>query len=153
MAREICFNKIPEGKLTAGWGSTRAPSEHAGGSAGNPSSIDVHLRSMPPRTHHTRGRPAEKLNADELRATRERMNRAGAEFLKIDMETALTFVQIARETGNDSRKRRNVRAARTAHDTALKLMPKLDLTVEDAQVLKSRLGRLRSELEALGESF
>lgn len=108
---------------------------------------------MVPKRNRTRGHPAATPTVDELLDTRNRMNRANAEFLKIDTETALTFLQIARDTDNNSRKQRNCRAARRAYDTALKLMPKVDLTVEEIHLLMGRLDQLKLELKALGESF
>ena len=108
---------------------------------------------MLPKRTRTRGHPAAAPTVDELLATRDRMNRANAEFLKIDTETALTFIQIARQTDNNSKRQPNRRAARRAYDTARKLMPKVDLTVEDIHLLMGRLDQLRLELKALGESF
>ena len=43
-----------------------------------------------------RGHAAAKPTVDEWLASVDRMNRASAEFLKIDLDTALTFLQIAR---------------------------------------------------------
>lgn len=80
------------------------------------------------------------------------MNRASAEFLKIDLETALTFVKIARQTPDDVRKKRNCRAARRAYETVMRFIPKVELNPQDAQVITLALNQLRSDLEALGEA-
>lgn len=90
---------------------------------------------------------------DELLAARERMNRASVEFLKTDLETALTFVQIARQTTDASRRRRTCRAARKAYDTLERFVRKVDLSAENGQHLTLGLKRLRYELEGLGEVF
>jgi len=96
---------------------------------------------------------AVKPTVDEFIGARERMNRVSTEFLKIDLETALTFVKIARQTRDDVRKQRNCRAARRAYETVRQLANKVVLNGDDAQLLARHLTQLRSELEALGETF
>lgn len=93
---------------------------------------------------------AVKPTIDELIVSRERMNRASAEFLKLDIQTALTFLTIARQTQDDTRQQRNLRSARKAYDTVLRLMDRVILSDEDARIVKSGLERLRSELSGLG---
>src|SRR5215469_9950215 len=100
-----------------------------------------------------RGHAAAKPTVDELLASRERMNRASAQFLKLDLQTALTFVGIARQTRDQVRKKRNCMAARRAYDTVVRLADKVPLEVEDRQTVSRGLKRLRTELEALGEVF
>ena len=90
---------------------------------------------------------------DELLAGRERLNRVSADFLKVDLETALTFVKIARETRDASRRNRNLRAARKAYDTVHAFVRKIALEAQESQVIHGRMTRLKSELEALGETF
>jgi len=90
---------------------------------------------------------------DELLASRERMNRASAEFLKTDLETALTFVKIARQTGDDVRRKRTCRAARKAYETLTKFVNKVELRTEHARQVSLGLQQLKSELEGLGEVF
>ena len=90
---------------------------------------------------------------DELLDTCEEVNRVGADFLKVDLKTALIFVKIARETADDFQKRRNRWAARTAYETVVNLFTKINLTTEDCLVVKHGLDRLKSELETLGETF
>ena len=79
------------------------------------------------------------------------MNRASADFLKIDVQTALTFVNSARQTSDPDRKRRNREAARRAYQTVTKLMKRVNLNEEDMRTLVRGLEQLRSELEQLGE--
>jgi hypothetical protein len=100
-----------------------------------------------------RGHPAPAPTIDELLASRERMNRASTEFLKIDLETALTFVKIARQTCDSVRKARNRLAARKAYDTVAKLVAKVRLNDTDHQIVTDGLRELKKELEALGEQF
>ena len=79
------------------------------------------------------------------------MNRARADFLKIDVETALTFLRSARQTSDVARKKRNCNAARRAYGTVTKLMERVTLSEEDVRTLVVGLEQLRSELEELGE--
>ena len=59
---------------------------------------------MGSRQQRTWGHPASKPTIDDLLASRERMNQTSTEFLKIDLETALTFADIANHSVNDSRR-------------------------------------------------
>lgn len=52
-----------------------------------------------------------------------------------------------------AKKKRNRRAARTAYETVVKLLTKIELTTEDGLVLKQGLDRLKFELQTLGETF
>jgi len=96
---------------------------------------------------------AAKPTMDELLASRERMNRVSVEFLKADLETALTFVQIARQTSDDCRRMRTCRAARRAYETLEKFFSRVDLGTENGRQLGLGLKHLRTELEGLGEVF
>ena len=108
---------------------------------------------MVPKKHRLRGYPARRPTVDELLATRERMNRVSADFLKTDLNTALTFAKIARETDNEVRRKRNCYAARKAYETVVKVLTRIDLKVEELVDVKRGLDQLKGELEALGETF
>lgn len=94
-----------------------------------------------------------KPTMDELLASRERMTRASVEFLKTDLETALTFVKIARQTRDDVRRKRTCRAARKAYETLTKFVKKVDLSAENGRRISLGLEQLKAELESLGEVF
>ena len=96
---------------------------------------------------------APKPTIDELLASRSRLNRVSADFLKVDIETALTFASLALQTGNSEKKQRNCRAARKAYDTVVSLIDRVTLDQNDAQFLSRNLRRLKSELVQLGEVF
>lgn len=109
---------------------------------------------MPRKTRHPEPASAEvKPTVDELLANVRRLNRATVDFLKVDVETALTFSGIALQTDNSVKKERNQRSARKAYDSVLKLAEKVDLTDQDVQTLSRNLARLKSELQTLGEVF
>jgi len=97
------------------------------------------------------GCAAAKITFDEILASRDRMNRTSMDFLRIDLDTALTFSSVALQTDDMSKKHRNQRAARRAYDTVLRLIKKVTLTDAEARVFAQSLGRLKSDLENLGE--
>lgn len=104
-----------------------------------------------PRKQQLRGHAAVRPTVDELLGSVERLNRASADFLKIDLKTALTFTKIARQTQDGTRRERNRMEARHAYDTVLKLVPKIDLSKDEARTITKGLTQLRSELRELGE--
>jgi hypothetical protein len=101
----------------------------------------------------TWGYAAPKPTIYELLASRERMNRVSVDFLKIDLEIALTFARIAGQTRENSRRKGNCRSARRAYDNVVNLIQKVDLNSGDCQALQRKLAQLKTELEALGERF
>jgi hypothetical protein len=105
------------------------------------------------KQQRTNGHPAARPTIDQFLASRDRMNRASAEFLKIDLETALTFVTIARQAHDSARKERNCRAARKAYDTVVKLFGRVELNDMDRQVVMDGLLQLQKQLVELGEQF
>jgi hypothetical protein len=99
------------------------------------------------------GYPAARPTLEEMIGVRKQVTRASTDFLKIDLETALTFCDIARKTDNQERQQRNRRAARKAYDTVLRFMRKTPVSAADSRKLESTIQRLKSELESLGEVF
>ena len=72
-------------------------------------------------------------------------------FLKTDLNTALTFSAIALQARETSKRERMREHARKAYDTVVRLMRRVELTPPDAQFLARNLKRLRAELISLGE--
>lgn len=99
----------------------------------------------------TSGHPAAKPTMDEMLALRSRFNKASTDFLKLDLNTALTFTRLARESDNEIKRERNRRSARKAYDTVLRLKQKISLNEGDAKQISENLERLKSELISLGE--
>jgi len=81
------------------------------------------------------------------------VNRTTLDFLKVDVQTGLTFTGIALQTEDSIKRQRNCRSARKAYDTVLKMIKKVDISENDARILYRNLHRLRSELVSLGEVF
>lgn len=94
-----------------------------------------------------------EVAVEELRDTRERLERTRAEFLKVDLQTALTFTGIALRTTSGEKKQRNLRAARKAYDSIGRLLQKTELEEAEAHELNRDLQRLRAELIDLGEAL
>lgn len=99
------------------------------------------------------GYPAPKPTVDELLASVARHNKTGTDFLKADLEAALTFADIARTAEDAEERERNRRAARRAYDTIVRLINKVELNSEDANVMRSKLARLKSDLSGMDETF
>ena len=108
---------------------------------------------MTSRKKRSIGHPASIPTTEELLATRELVNRAAVDFLKVDVETALTFLFSARNTDDKARQKRNRKAARRAYDTVTKLMRRVKLSDQDARTIIVGLEQLRSELQDPGEVF
>ena len=81
-------------------------------------------------------------------------NRQGAEFLKVELKTGLTFAKIAlgEEAGSEERFK-NLANARKAFETVLRLRERfISPNAAAAREIKDALDRLRSALEELGEN-
>jgi hypothetical protein len=79
------------------------------------------------------------------------LNATNAEFLKIDVETALTFSGLALETDNPEKRNRNRKNARKAYDTILRLWVNVIFTPTEEGWMHEKMGHLKSDLELLGE--
>ena len=77
-------------------------------------------------------------------------NAVSVEFLKTELETGITFANLALSARHEDRLERTKANARKAYDTALKFKDKLKL--EKAAELNSLVKDLRNKLQDLGES-
>lgn len=91
--------------------------------------------------------------AAALANTQQQFNRAGTDFLKVDVATALTFADAALNADTPEKKRRNQRSARKAYDTVLRMSKKVSLPSKDAEELHHSLTQLKASLRRLGEIF
>jgi hypothetical protein len=97
---------------------------------------------------------AKRPTVDELLSVSAQLNRTSTDFLKVDLETALTFSSIALQSLDDPIKRqRNRRNARRGYDVIVRLMVRVSLTEDDARHIDLNLQRLKRELQQLGETF
>src|SRR5262245_369755 len=88
-----------------------------------------------------------------LTTTGEQLNATSADFLKIDVETGLTFSGLALETDNKEKKERNRKNAREAFNTILRFWDNVDFSPHDEAYIHEKMGQLKSDLELLGEKF
>jgi hypothetical protein len=77
----------------------------------------------------------------------------GGEFLAADLDLALTLMDVAETTRNKERAQRDHQNARTAYDTALRLLPKLQLGAAQRNELDKKLAALKARLMAAGQGF
>ena len=94
-----------------------------------------------------------RATMDEIHASEARLNQTSADFLKVDMETALTFCEIARDTEDPKKRLRNRQHARVGYDTIRRLIDKVTLTQVETREMDRKMEMLRSQLQALGEPF
>ena len=96
---------------------------------------------------------APRPTTGDLLATAAESNRVSIDFLKVDLQTALTFSELALQSPDGIKRNRNRRNARRGYDTILRLIDKVSLSDSDARSLGGQLLRLKSDLEELGETF
>ena len=117
--------------------------------------IGEHPISVPEKSRSTR-KPrltVPKPTVADLVDTAQQFNRAGTDFLKVDVATALTFSETALATDDPDKRQRNQKSARKAYDTIVRMAQKITLQKEDARQLKEALHQLQANLVRLGESF
>lgn len=105
------------------------------------------------KEERTFGHPVANRTISELLASRERMNRASSDFLKVDLKTALMFTASASQYRDRLSSGRNRQAARRSYEVLLHLIPRVQLSVEDSEIISRGMRRLKAELQALGEAF
>jgi hypothetical protein len=100
-------------------------------------------------------RPASRTKklTQQLSDTGKQLNATNADFLRIDVETALTFTRLALGTDNPEKKERNCKNARKAYDTILSLRRSVTFTPRQETYMREMLNRLRDELKSLGEKL
>ena len=87
--------------------------------------------------------------ADFLRSSD--LNTTSIEFLLTDLETALTFMDVAQTSGDQEIKQRNHKNAHLAYDTVIGLLSKVKPTAAQQQAIDEKLTLLKARLEAVGE--
>ena len=94
---------------------------------------------------------ATRISLDQYLSAIEDANTASVNFLKIDLETALTFSQMALRTSDPTGRHRNARAARRAYDTIMRLREQVHPGRVDSELLSKNLRLLKADLVRLGE--
>jgi hypothetical protein len=100
-------------------------------------------------------RPPVSMQAatDGLTKTGQQLNSTNVDFLKIDVETALTFTKIALEADDREKRDRNRKNARKAYDTILHLRNKVEFSPSQDKYMNEKLERLKRDLITLGEKL
>ena len=81
------------------------------------------------------------------------LSNIGFEFLRTDLDTALTFMNVADSTGDAEMQQRNHENARRAYDTVVRLKQNLSLDDTQNKELAEKLGVLKSRLQNAGQQF
>jgi hypothetical protein len=79
------------------------------------------------------------------------LNAASVKFLLTDLDTALTFMDVADVTGLEETMQRNHANARKAYDTILHLMKKVTMTAQEQEEMHNKLALLKARLVAVGK--
>src|SRR5262249_19038996 len=93
--------------------------------------------------------PSGNLTTGDLAETKKTLNAVTADFLKVDVETALTFSGMALETDNPEKRERNRSNARKAYDTICRFSKKVQFTREQEIYISEMMVRLKDHLEQL----
>jgi len=94
-----------------------------------------------------------EYHLDEVRKTLSDAHQAGIDFLIVDLETALTFLNTADASQQAETAQRCRRNARKAYDTVLGFAEKLELTPSERQAVDIKLKAVKGRLESSGEEF
>jgi hypothetical protein len=81
------------------------------------------------------------------------LNQTRTEFLITELSLGLTFAGIALGSNDEAKRKRNCKNARTAYDAILRFIGQVTLTPADSKRLKNGMELLKSQLQALGETF
>ncbi len=86
---------------------------------------------------------------------RNDLNKNALNFLRTDLDTAMTLMRIAGESEEGSEKReRNLRNARNAYDAVTRIRSRVGETTDvEREELDRKIAELRAALESFGEVF
>lgn len=86
-----------------------------------------------------------------VRATRESANRAGSEFLLTEVDTGITFANLALATKDGEKRHRNTANAVTAYTAIVRFMDRVVFTDAEASQFRNSFGLLKDKLLQLRE--
>ena len=81
------------------------------------------------------------------------LNQTGVEFMLIDLDLAMTFMDVAAVSRLEETKHRNHKNARKAYDAVLHHLEKLKPDAGQRRAIDAKLARLKTRLETAGEQF
>jgi hypothetical protein len=83
----------------------------------------------------------------------EDLNKLKVDFIRTDLDIAVTFAQIASQTGESEKTIRSQRNARKGYDAVFLAISTAALTHFERENIRRKLESLKSALQKLGESF
>ncbi len=83
----------------------------------------------------------------------DKVNKAKVDVIKIDLDLAITFAKIARESEDKEAITRNQLNARRAYDSVTHYLSTAVLTQVEEENIKTKLEYLKNALADLGEPF
>jgi len=82
----------------------------------------------------------------------EKLNRARVDFIKLDLDAAITFTSVARTTRDPETRDRNIANARKGYDTVRRYLAESDLSREEAEEISDKVTLLEAAIADLGEA-
>ncbi|MBS1802236.1 MAG: hypothetical protein JST28_02660 [Acidobacteria bacterium] len=80
----------------------------------------------------------------------DQTNKVGLDFLRTDLEAALTFIKVAQTTSSSESRSRNFGKALEVHRTVLHFLPRLFPSPEELKEIDSKLEQIKLKLEQAG---
>ena len=85
--------------------------------------------------------------------TAKELDKLKVDFIRTDLDVALSFAEIARQTDEREKAIRNQQNARKGYDAGFQFMSTAKITDFDREVIGVKLRRLKSALLDLGEAL
>ena len=92
-------------------------------------------------------------NTIRVEGSTGRSSNPGVNFLLVDLDTALTFMDVAHSTHLPETATRNHDNARRAYETVRRLLPRVGADAVQQQTIREKLAYLRTRLETVGQQF
>jgi hypothetical protein len=81
------------------------------------------------------------------------VNQKGVDFVLLDLDVGMTFMDVAEASCVDETTRRNHNNARKAYDAVLRLLDNLTPSLSERQAIDAKLAILKARLQAVGQQF
>jgi hypothetical protein len=81
------------------------------------------------------------------------VNQNGVNFVLVDLDVGMTFMDVAETSRVDEITRRNHDNARKAYDAVLRLLQNLTPSLSERQAIDAKLSILKARLQAVGRKF
>lgn len=90
-----------------------------------------------------------------MKGTPKLVDPTGAEvdFLRTELKTGLTLTKIALDATHRDKSDRNRESARKAYEAVLHFAPRVNLSPEETDEIRSKLEHLKAQLKLLGEEL